>query len=379
MNKYGDIFSVATKAKEKIREGCNPYLEIDKIIGLVSGLMIKDFFSKYNDLMFRDDIKIIEKDFNSVKTYLIVDKKENMVMCPSGGIGSFRNEALSIKAYKEFPKKVVQPIRKWNKEFGVKMANMDEKDVDIREYISIVLKSEITANIESFNIEKVLSKYIQGENRKFNIIMLGAPGAGKGTLSKTLSRKLDIPHISTGDIIRTLIKKGNNPEFKTINQGGFITDDAVARIVMNRLKEDDCFNGFILDGFPRTEYQKDIFINMCKESGLPSPLYINLEVREEVLIKRLTSRKTCKKCGESYSCTREEEIDGICDRCNYTLVKRKDDSIENVKKRMEIFKEKTKPLIDFCKNNRLSLDLNGEDSIKNNIIKIDAKLRIKTK
>ena len=169
-----------------------------------------------------------------------------------------------------------------------------------------------------------------------NIILLGAPGAGKGTQAAVICEKLNIPTISTGNIIREALKNGTEMGLKAksyMDAGKLVPDEVVIGIVKERLAQDDCANGFILDGFPRTIPQAEALDAM----GVVIDKVIDIEVADEVIVNRLSGRRVCEKCGRPYHLeSLKPKAEGICDDCGGTLVQRKDDSIETVKARLDI-------------------------------------------
>ena len=184
-----------------------------------------------------------------------------------------------------------------------------------------------------------------------NLILLGPPGAGKGTQAAKLKEKFNIPHISTGDILRDNINKGTElgkraKEF--MNNGQLVPDDLVINIVEARLLEDDCKEGFILDGFPRTVYQAEMLGNFFKENGMDNYTVAELYVDQDELIRRLSGRRLCKACNAIYHVTgMPSKKQGICDVCGGELYQRPDDNEETVIKRTAVYNEQTKPLTDY--------------------------------
>lgn len=179
------------------------------------------------------------------------------------------------------------------------------------------------------------------------IIFFGAPGAGKGTQAEIVSEKLGIPTISTGAIIRSAIKEGTEMGLAAkakIEAGGLVPDEVVIGIIKERLAEDDCKNGFILDGFPRTVPQAKALTEM----GIAIDAVLDLEVEDERIVKRMSGRRVCLKCGASYHTQyKKPEKDGICDVCGDALAVRKDDAPEVVESRLKVYHEETEPLKDY--------------------------------
>ena len=197
-----------------------------------------------------------------------------------------------------------------------------------------------------------------------NIILLGAPGAGKGTQAAVICEKLNIPTISTGNIIREALKNGTEMGLKAksyMDAGKLVPDEVVIGIVKERLAQDDCANGFILDGFPRTIPQAEALDAM----GVVIDKVIDIEVADEVIVNRLSGRRVCEKCGRPYHLeSLKPKAEGICDDCGGTLVQRKDDSIETVKARLDIYHNETEPLKDYyAKQNKLVI-VEGQDTVE---------------
>lgn len=183
------------------------------------------------------------------------------------------------------------------------------------------------------------------------LVFLGAPGAGKGTQAKRLVEKYGIPQISTGDLLRAAVAAGTplGKEAKAyMDRGELVPDSVVLGMVKERLSQDDCKKGFILDGFPRNVAQAEALDKMLAEMNMPLDLALNLDVPFDDLMKRLTGRRTCKSCGQMYniyySPSKEE---GKCDKCGGELFQRDDDKEETIRKRLEVYKAQTEPLIDY--------------------------------
>ena len=179
------------------------------------------------------------------------------------------------------------------------------------------------------------------------LIFLGAPGAGKGTQAEIVSEHLNIPTISTGNIIREALKSGTEMGLKAkeyIESGKLVPDEVVIGIIQDRLAEADCANGFILDGFPRTIPQAEALDRM----GIVSDRVIDIEVADDVIARRVSGRRVCPACGASYHVDyKKPAVDGVCDKCGDTLVQRKDDHPDTVKERLQVYHDQTEPLKDY--------------------------------
>lgn len=183
------------------------------------------------------------------------------------------------------------------------------------------------------------------------IIMLGAPGAGKGTQAKMIADKYGVPHISTGDIFRANIKNGTELGMeakKYMDQGLLVPDELTVRILLDRVAQDDCKNGYVLDGFPRTIPQAEVLDSELTKLGDHIDYAINVEVPDENIVKRMSGRRACLTCGATYHIEHvPPKKEGICDVCGSELVLRDDDKPETVKNRLNVYHEQTQPLIDF--------------------------------
>lgn len=183
------------------------------------------------------------------------------------------------------------------------------------------------------------------------IIMLGAPGAGKGTQAKMIADKYGVPHISTGDIFRANIKNGTELGMeakKYMDQGLLVPDELTVRILLDRVAQDDCKNGYVLDGFPRTIPQAEVLDSELTKLGDHIDYAINVDVPDENIVKRMSGRRACLTCGATYHIEHvPPKKEGICDVCRSELVLRDDDKPETVKNRLNVYHEQTQPLIDF--------------------------------
>ncbi len=183
------------------------------------------------------------------------------------------------------------------------------------------------------------------------IIMLGAPGAGKGTQAKMIAEKYSVPHISTGDIFRANIKEGTElgKEVKSyMDQGLLVPDELTVRILLDRVSREDCGGGYILDGFPRTIPQAQVLEQELAKMGDAIDFAIDVEVPDEEIIGRMTGRRACVGCGATYHIVHiPPRQEGICNECGKELILRDDDKLETVKKRLDVYHEQTQPLIEF--------------------------------
>lgn len=183
------------------------------------------------------------------------------------------------------------------------------------------------------------------------IIMLGAPGAGKGTQAKQIADKYGIPHISTGDIFRANIKEGTELGKKAkgyMDAGELVPDELVCDLVVDRIQKDDCENGFILDGFPRTIPQAEALTDALKAIGQSMDHAVDIEVDDAQIVERMGGRRACLSCGATYHIVNiPPKKDGICDRCGAEIILRDDDKPETVQNRLNVYHEQTQPLIDY--------------------------------
>ena len=195
------------------------------------------------------------------------------------------------------------------------------------------------------------------------IIMLGAPGAGKGTQAKKIAEKYQIPHISTGDIFRANIKNGTElgKKAKTyMDQGLLVPDELVCDLVVDRVKQEDCKNGYILDGFPRTIPQAESLDEALGQMGESLDYAINVDVPDEHIVNRMSGRRACVGCGATYHMVyAPTKKEGVCDVCGAELILRDDDMPETVQKRLSVYHEQTQPLIDYYKGKGILKDVDG--------------------
>lgn len=196
------------------------------------------------------------------------------------------------------------------------------------------------------------------------ILFLGAPGAGKGTQASIISRKLGIPHISTGDIFREAVTQGTELGKKAkeyMDKGELVPDEIVIGIVKERLSKDDCKDGFVLDGFPRTVAQAEALDLVLSDLGKNLNFVFNVKVSEDEIVRRLTGRRTCKKCNAVYHIEfNPPKQENVCDICGGELYQRDDDKEETVRNRIKVYNEKTATLIDYYRRKEILFDINGE-------------------
>lgn len=199
------------------------------------------------------------------------------------------------------------------------------------------------------------------------IIMLGAQGAGKGTQAKKIAEKYSIPHISTGDIFRANIKNGTElgQKAKTyMDQGLLVPDELVVDLVVDRVNQDDCVNGYVLDGFPRTIPQAEALDKALKELGQKIDYAINVEVPDENIVHRMGGRRACIGCGATYHVEfNAPKVEDVCDTCGGELVLRDDDKPETVQKRLSVYHAQTQPLIDYYKKANVLVEVDGTQDI----------------
>lgn len=229
-------------------------------------------------------------------------------------------------------------------------------------YIPIPSYREINF-VETKSIEK---KSMEDNNLK--IIMLGAPGAGKGTQAKMLAEKYGIPHISTGDIFRANIKNGTELGAKAkeyMDKGLLVPDELVVDLIMDRFKADDCKNGYILDGFPRTIPQAEALDAALAANGEKIDYAVNVEVPDENIVNRMSGRRACVGCGATYHIVyNPTKVEGKCDTCGADLILRDDDKPETVLNRLKVYHEQTQPLIDFYTKKGVIAEVDGTKDMK---------------
>ena len=198
------------------------------------------------------------------------------------------------------------------------------------------------------------------------IILLGAPGAGKGTIAKVLTQYDGSVQISTGDILRGAVAAGTElgkQAEATMKAGGLVSDELIMGIMQERLKQDDCKAGYLLDGFPRTIPQAEALKVLLDKMGEKLDCALELDVPRDVIIDRLTTRRTCTQCGEIYNVkSKPSKLEGICDVCGGDIVQRDDETEEAILNRLQVYSEQTAPLIDYYRDEGLLLTIQGSDS-----------------
>lgn len=199
------------------------------------------------------------------------------------------------------------------------------------------------------------------------LILLGPPGAGKGTQAKRLVEKYGIPQISTGDMLRAALKAGTQlgKEAKTyMDAGKLVPDSVVVGLIEERIKDADCANGFMLDGFPRTVAQADSLKSVMDKAGLKIDHVVSIEVANEELVERLTGRRTCRSCGSGYHVQFDpSKVEGVCDKCSGELYQRDDDKEETIRNRLKVYADQTEPLIAYYKAAGVLRPIAGTGSI----------------
>jgi adenylate kinase len=211
-----------------------------------------------------------------------------------------------------------------------------------------------------------------------NLVLMGLPGAGKGTQADKIVEKYGIPHISTGDMFRAAMKEGTELGLKAksfMDKGELVPDEVTIGIVRERLNKPDCEQGFLLDGFPRTVAQAEALENILAEMGKKMDYVINIEVDQSILMERLTGRRICKSCGATYHLVFNPPAEaGVCDRCGGELYQRPDDNEETVHNRLDVNMKQTKPLLDFYYEKGYLKNINGQQHIDQVFASIDTLL-----
>lgn len=221
---------------------------------------------------------------------------------------------------------------------------------------------------------------MQGAKR-MNIVLMGLPGAGKGTQADKIVEKYAIPHISTGDMFRAAIKGGTELGLKAksfMDDGALVPDEVTIGIVRERLSKSDCDNGFLLDGFPRTVPQAEALDALLLDLDKNVEHVLNIQVEQEELIKRLTGRRICKECGTAYHLIfNPPQVDGVCDKDGGELYQRADDNPETVTNRLEVNMKQTQPLLDYYGDKGVLTNINGQQDIHKVFADLNALLESK--
>lgn len=211
-----------------------------------------------------------------------------------------------------------------------------------------------------------------------HLLIMGAPGSGKGTCAVELKNYYGIPHISTGDIFRKAIaeKTPNGVIAKSyIDNGHLVPDDITIGIVKERLSEEDCQKGFLLDGFPRTMEQAEALSNILKELNLKLDAVINLDIEDSVIVERIVNRRICKQCGKGYNVVTLKPLkEGICDDCGGSLYQRADDTIETVTERLAVYKKQTQPISAYYDRLGILVSVNSNQAIEKVVSEIIEKV-----
>ena len=210
------------------------------------------------------------------------------------------------------------------------------------------------------------------------IILLGAPGAGKGTQAESIKNKYPVAHISTGDILRANVKEGTElgkSAKEYMDAGKLVPDDVIIRMMEKRLSEPDCREGFMLDGFPRTTAQAEALDEMLKKRKIKLDAVISLEVDDDTVVKRLTSRRVCRGCGEIYNTVlKPSSKEGVCDKCGGDVIQRDDDKEAVIRKRLSVFHEQTAPLIEYYGKQKLLVPVDASGG-KDAVLKVLEKMK----
>lgn len=198
--------------------------------------------------------------------------------------------------------------------------------------------------------------------------MLGAPGAGKGTQAQMIADKYNIPHISTGDIFRANIKNGTELGKKAkeyMDKGLLVPDELTVELLLDRVAQDDCKNGYVLDGFPRTIPQADVLDKELTKLGDHVDYAVNVDVPDENIVRRMSGRRACLKCGATYHIEHiPPKTEGVCDKCGSELVQREDDKPETVMNRLKVYHDQTQPLIEYYENKNILKTVDGTKDMK---------------
>lgn len=210
-----------------------------------------------------------------------------------------------------------------------------------------------------------------------NIMFIAPPAAGKGTQAELVTAKYNIPHISTGDILREISKEDNeigSYVAETLASGKLVKDEITYQLIEDRLKKDDCKNGFIIDGFPRNLEQAIKYDEILQKLGLNIGYVILIDIDEKTLEKRIVGRRICENCGAIFNINDEKnapQIESVCDNCGGSLYQRTDDNLESFQTRYQMYKEKTEPIINYYKEKNVLKTVDGNDTVENVFKKVD--------
>ncbi|MDD3381898.1 MAG: adenylate kinase [Bacilli bacterium] len=206
------------------------------------------------------------------------------------------------------------------------------------------------------------------------LLLMGAPGAGKGTQAALLKNAYNIPHVSTGDMFREAIKLDSELGRKVkayMDKGELVPDSVTVEVMADRLAKDDCKDGFLLDGYPRTLKQGQELDLLLKRLNIKLDKVFNFVVKEEILIRRILGRRVCKKCGAGYHVdTLKPKVEGVCDVCGGELISRKDDTYETIKNRISVYEKQTKPLVEYYEKQDLLVELDGSKDLNETFVEI---------
>ena len=212
-----------------------------------------------------------------------------------------------------------------------------------------------------------------------NLLIIGAPGTGKGTMSNLITSEYNIPHVSTGDMLRVAIANGTEVGLsaqKYMNEGKLVPDEVIHGVIVERLSADDIKTGFLLDGYPRSLNQAEDFQVIMDEVGMKVDLVLNLVIDEEILKERITGRRICKNCGEIFHIkNKPTKVEGICDKCGHELSIRKDDTLESLKTRLDEYHNTTAPVLDYYRKQGLVTDIDASKSVEEVFAAVQAAIK----